>query len=97
MPTYVTLCKFTDQGIKAMKDSQETAKEAIQNAEKAGIKVKGHYFLMGEYDVVVITECQNDEAAVASSIMASSGGDLKTSTMRAFTSEEFFGIVDKLP
>ena len=50
MPTYVTLCKFTDQGLKVMKDSKETAKEAIQNAEKAGIKVKGHYFLMGEYE-----------------------------------------------
>jgi uncharacterized protein with GYD domain len=97
MPTYVTLCKFTDQGIKVVKDSQETAKEAIQNAEKAGIKVKGHYFLMGEYDVVVISECPNDEAAVASSIVASLGGEIKTTTMRAFTPEEFFEIIDKLP
>ena len=97
MPTYMTLCTFTDKGLKVMKDSKETAKKAIQDAEKAGIKVIGHYFLMGEYDVVVITECPNDEAAVASSIIASSGGEIKTTTMRAFTPEEFFGIIDKLP
>lgn len=97
MPTYVTLVKFTGQGIKAIKNSQQAQKEAIQNAEKAGVKMKGLYFLMGEYDLVVITESPNDEVAVAGSIVASSDGSIKTTTMRAFTNEEFFGIIDKLP
>jgi len=97
MPTYVTLIKMTDQGIKAIKDTQKAQKEAIQNAEKAGVKMKGVYFLMGEYDVIVIAEAPSDEVAVAGSIIASSDGSITTATYRAFTNEEFFGIIDKLP
>ena len=97
MPTYVTLVKFTDQGSMIIKDSQKAQEEAIKNAEKVGIKVKGLYFLMGDYDIVVISECPNDETAVASSIVASSDGNIRTTTLRAFTQEEFAEILKKLP
>ena len=97
MPTYVSLIKFTDQAMKAMKDVQKAQKEAIEGAEKSGVKMKGLYFLMGEYDLIVITEAPSDEVAVAGSIIASSDGSIRASTYRAFTNEEFWGIIDKLP
>jgi len=97
MPTYVSLIKLTDQGVKSFKDLKKSQKEAIEGAEKAGVKVKDLYFLMGEYDVIVITECPNDEVAVAGSIIASSDGTIRGATYRAFTNEEFFGLIDKLP
>jgi uncharacterized protein with GYD domain len=97
MPTYVTLIKYTDQGSKGIKGLQEAQEEALKNAEKMGIKIIGFYNLMGEYDVIVISECANDEAAVAGSIMASSDGNIRTTTMRAFTSDEFWAIINKLP
>ena len=52
---------------------------------------------MGEYDLVVITECSNDETAVASSLAASMDGNIRTTTLRAFTKEEFGEILKKLP
>ena len=82
--------------MKGMKDTQKKQKEAIQNAEKAGVKSKGLYLLMGEYDLIVISEAPSDEVAVASSIVASSDGNIRSATYRAFTNEEFFGIVDQL-
>lgn len=97
MPTYVSLIKMTDQGMKTIKDTQKKQKEAIQNAEKAGVKMKGLYFLMGEYDLIVISEAPSDEVAVAGSIVASADGSIRAKTYRAFTNEEFFGIIEKLP
>ena len=97
MPTYVSFIKFTDQAMKAIKDVQKAQKKAIEGAEKAGVKMKGLYFLMGEYDLIVITEAPSDEVAVTGSIIASSDGSIRTSTYRAFTNEEFMGIIDKLP
>ena len=76
---------------------QGAQEEALKNAEKMGIKIIGFYNLMGEYDVIVISECTNDEDAVAGSIMASSDGNIRTTTMRAFTSDEFWAIINKLP
>lgn len=52
---------------------------------------------MGEYDGVVIGECSGDEIAVAGAIAASMDGNIRTTTLRAFTPEEFGKIVDMLP
>jgi uncharacterized protein with GYD domain len=97
MPTYVTLIKYTDQWIKNIKDAQKAQEEGIRSGEKMGAKLIDLYFLMGEYDLVVITECSNDETAVASSLAASLDGNIRTTTLRAFTKEEFGEILNKLP
>ena len=97
MPTYITLIKYTDQGTKIIKESEKAKEEAIKMAEKMGVKMIGLYHVMGEYDVIVISECPSDEAAVASSMVASSDGNVRTTTLRAFTQEEFAEIVKKLP
>jgi uncharacterized protein with GYD domain len=40
--------------------------EAVTKAaEKAGIKVLGAYYTVGEYDIVLITEVANEEVGVA--------------------------------
>ena len=97
MPTYITLATYTNQGVKSIKESVKANEEAINTAEKMGEKVIGFYHIMGEYDVIVISECSGDEVAVAGSIMASSDGNVRTTTLRAFTQEEFSEIIKKLP
>jgi len=97
MPNYVTLMKLTDQGIKAIKDAPgrvETAKKAI---EKMGGKLLNLYIVMGEYDYVGITEFPSDEVATTFALALSSLGNLTTTTLRAFTMEEFAAMVKKLP
>jgi uncharacterized protein with GYD domain len=97
MPTYVTLIKYTDQWIKNIKDIEKAQERGIRNAEKMGAKLIGMYFLMGEYDLVAISESANDETAVAGSLAASLDGNIRTTTLRAFTKEEFGEILKKLP
>ena len=43
MARYVTLYNFTDQGIRAMKESPGRAKAGIEAAQAAGMKVLGVY------------------------------------------------------
>jgi uncharacterized protein with GYD domain len=97
MPTYITLANYTNQGIKNIKESVKAGEESVKTAEKMGEKIIGFYHIMGEYDVIVISECSGDEVAVAGSIMASSDGSVRTKTLRAFTPEEFSEMIKKLP
>jgi uncharacterized protein with GYD domain len=98
MPLYVTLIKLTDQGAKTGKESPKRAKETIPRIEKLlGGKTLQTLYTMGEYDMVVITEAKDDESAVAGSYALSSGGNARTTTLRAFTVEEMERIASRLP
>ena len=97
MPTYIVLYKLTDQGIKNIKEAPQRIEEGIKALEAAGGKVIGFYSVMGEYDYVSIGEAPNDETAVALALAIGSQGNVRTTTLKAFTKEEFAEIVKKLP
>jgi len=97
MPTYIALYKLTDQGIKSIKDAPNRIEEGIKGAEAMGAKVLGFYTVMGEYDYVAIGEFPSDEAVMAFAMALGSGGNVRTTTLKAFTKEEFAQIVKKLP
>ena len=89
MPTYVTLFKWTEQGIKNVKDAPARIEESVRHAEELGGKVLGFYVTMGEYDLVSISDWPSDEAAVTTALAISSRGNVRTTTMRAFSAAEF--------
>ena len=97
MPTYVVLYKLTDQGIKNIKDAPQRMEEGIKALEAMGGKVIDIYSVMGEYDYVGIGEMPNDEAALTLALAMGSEGNVRTTTMKAFTKEEFAEIIKKLP
>lgn len=97
MPTYIGLYRMTDQGIKNVKDAPNRVDEAIKGAEAMGGKVIGVYSVMGEYDYVAIGEFPSDESAMAFAMAIGSGGNVRTTTLKAFKKEEFAEIVKKLP
>jgi uncharacterized protein with GYD domain len=97
MPHYVTLVNWTDQGIRHVKDSPKRA-EAFETAVKAaGGTLKDVFLVMGAYDLVVITELPNDEAMAKLSLAIGAQGNVRTTTLRAFTRQEFRNIVTSLP
>ena len=97
MPTYVVLYQLTDQGIKNIKEAPQRIEENTKAFEAAGGKVTGFYSVMGEYDYVGIGECPNDEMAVAFALALGAQGNARTTTMKAFTMDEFAEIIKKLP
>ena len=97
MPTYILLMKLTDQGVKTIKDAPKRVEEGIKGFEAMGGKMLGFYLTMGEYDYVSIGEAPSDEAAVTFALALGSKGNVRTTSLKAFTKEEFAGMVKKLP
>jgi len=97
MATYVLLMKLTEQGIKDIKNAPERIEEGIKKWKEMGGKLISFYPVMGEYDCIAIGEAPSDEVAVSFSIALSSLGNVRTTTLRAFTTDEFAQIIKKLP
>jgi uncharacterized protein with GYD domain len=97
MPVYVTLMKLTDQGIKTIKDSPQRIAENVKALEDAGGKLLAFYMTLGEYDYVSIQEVPSDEVGAALLLKLAGGGTVRTTTLKAFTKEQFAEIVKKLP
>ena len=97
MPNYIVLMKLTDQGIKNIKDAPGRIEGGIKALEATGGKLTGFYSVMGEYDYVGIAEAPSDEVVVGFNLALGSLGNVRTTTLKAFTKEEFAGIVEKLP
>ena len=97
MPTYICLMKLTEQGIKNIKDAPRRIEEGTKGLEAMGGKLVGFFSVMGEYDYVGISEAPNDEVITAFLLALGAGGNVRTTTLKAFTTEEFVEIVKKLP
>lgn len=54
MPTYINMINFTDQGVANYRESIDRARDYWTSIEQAGGQVRGEYWTMGEYDIVVI-------------------------------------------
>lgn len=97
MPTYIILMKFTDQGIKTVKEAPQRIEAATKGLEAMGGKLIGLYVTMGEYDYVSIGEAPNDDVVMTFLLGLGAAGNVRTTTLKAFTKEEFVELVKKLP
>ena len=93
----VTLYRWTDQGLRNVKDTVKRTQTAIPALEKAGWKVS-FYWTQGQYDMIAIVEGSGDEDA-GNAILLSilQAGNVRTETMRAFNAEEMERILKKVP
>jgi uncharacterized protein with GYD domain len=96
MATYVALIRFTEQGIRNIKDTVKRADAAAAEAEKMDIKIVEEFWTMGAYDVVVVVEAPNDETISAFMLKIGSLGNVKSHTLHAFRREEMEGILAKI-
>lgn len=97
MPTYITLIRYTQQGIERIKESPSRLDRAKQAIRAAGGEMKAFYLTMGQYDAVAISEAPNDEAYATTLLAIASAGAIRTETLRAFTEEEYRRIIAALP
>jgi uncharacterized protein with GYD domain len=92
---YIILIRLTDQGIRNIKDTTRRADAARSEAERIGGKFTV-YWTFGKYDGIGILEAPNDEAAMEFELKFGSLGNVRTTTLKAFTEEEIARVVDKL-
>ncbi len=96
MATYITLLNYTDQGIKNMKGVPERALAARQALESMGGRLHAYRLTLGEYDAVVTIDAPDDEAYATFVLNIAAQGNLRTTTLKAFSEEESFRILGNL-
>jgi uncharacterized protein with GYD domain len=97
MPTYISMLRYTQQGISTVKNAPARIDAAKEGYRKAGGELKSIYLTLGQYDLVVVAEMPNDEAVVRMALSLGAQGNIRSETMRAFTEAEFKKIAGSLP
>jgi uncharacterized protein with GYD domain len=96
MPHFVTLLRYTQQGIGKIKDSPKRLDAARKAAEKLGGKFDTWYLTMGKYDAVLTSEFPSDEAYAKFILSVGAMGNVSTQTLKAFTEAEYRKIIGGL-
>ncbi|MEJ5991632.1 GYD domain-containing protein [Ramlibacter sp. PS3R-8] len=96
MPSYIALAKFTDQGIRTVKQTVSRADAAREAASRFGVRMETIYWTQGQYDIVTICEAQDEAAMSAFSLAVAASGNVKFETLRAFSRDEMANILKKL-
>ncbi|MDE3231612.1 MAG: GYD domain-containing protein [Chloroflexota bacterium] len=96
MTTYVSLVKFTDQGVRNAKDTVQRAGAFRSDLERRGCKFVSLYWTQGQYDIVTTIEAPDDQTAMAALLAVASLGNVRTETLRAFTETEMMAILQKM-
>jgi len=97
MATFITTMHFTEQGVKAVRDTCERAAAFKTTAKKMGVKVTGMYWTLGAFDGVIVCEAPDEETATAALLHLGSLGSISTQTARAYDAAEMQKILGLLP
>src|SRR5437588_12538038 len=97
MPTYISLVQFTDKGAQAVKETTHRVADWAAKVQSMGVSIKQMYWTLGHYDQVCVFEAPDDETAASVLLSADMLGNIRTQTLRAFTSAEMKMILDKAP
>lgn len=96
MATYIILANFTDKGVHDVKDTISRGDKFKAMATNAGVTVKDIYWTIGTFDSVALCEAPDDETATALALSVATRGNVRTQTLRAFSSEEMGRILNKM-
>jgi uncharacterized protein with GYD domain len=97
MAKYISLVKYTKQGVENIKESPKRYEAFRKLCESMGAKVEGIFLTMGRYDLVLILDAPDSETAAKIMLSTASKGSVSTETLRAFPEEEYKKIIGALP
>jgi uncharacterized protein with GYD domain len=95
MPHYVLLMNWTEQGVKAFKQTVDRSEGARTALGAVGINLKEIYWTIGPYDIVAIAEAPDEETLSAALLALGSQGNLRTTTMRGLTTDEMRAVIER--
>ncbi|MFW9946140.1 MAG: GYD domain-containing protein [Promethearchaeota archaeon] len=97
MALFIILGRYTQEGIKNMKESPQRLEAAKKVAESVGGSIKEFYYTLGRYDFIAITEAPNYEAVLKALMTIGSTGAIRTETLQAIPFEKSLDILKDLP
>jgi uncharacterized protein with GYD domain len=93
MATYIMLINWTDQGIRHVKDSPDRLSAAQDLCRQHGAEITAFYMTMGNYDLVAIVDAPNDEIFAKIALSIGKGGNIRTTSLKAFSEAEYRQII----
>ena len=96
MQTYVTLWKYTKDGLMDIKKTPKRFEFVKKVINSAGGKLLSIYGLVGEYDVVSIMEMPDEKKAAATILKICSTGRITSQTMIALSVDDFLRIAKEV-
>jgi uncharacterized protein with GYD domain len=96
VPHYISLMRWTSQGLAGLPRWRERVEEGERVIEDAGGTLIGVYVTLGRYDVVEIFEAPDDSVAVEILMKLQRYGAEHTETLRGFTREEAEEVIRRL-
>ena len=96
MATYITLVRYTDQGVRDMKNAPARIEAARNLMKDMDCKLVAYYLTLGGYDAVTIAEAPDDETVARLTLKIAGQGNVNTTTLRAFDEAEAVRIFESL-
>lgn len=93
MARYVMLVKLTDQGARDIRNVPQRIEQTIKAWQELGGKDLSIVMTMGEYDYCCIGEAPSEEVMMKLLFKLAARGNVRTTTMKAFTKEEVAGLL----
>jgi uncharacterized protein with GYD domain len=97
MPTYVLLVDWTAQGAQAVEQTVDRLEQGSRLAESFGCKLEHVWWTQGSHDMVSVISAPDEGAMVAYTLAVVRLGNLRTTTLRAWSTDEMREIVGRLP
>ena len=96
MAVHVTLYRYTDEGMKGIKNAAQIARGWEEEARKRGVAVRALYWLEGDYDAVTIVESDDEDAVMGLILAIGAQGLMRTTSMRGFSIEDVERFIKKM-
>lgn len=94
---FIITGRWTDQGIRAVKEAPKRMQAAREAAKKLGIEFKHVFLTSGDFDLLAIVEAPNGDVVAKFAMMSGSLGNVRTRTVRGWTEAEMNKLISELP
>ena len=95
MATYIVIGDWTQQGVANFEQTVDRYDAGLIQLEALGVSVKERYWTLGDHDMVSILDAPDDEMLAAAMLKLASLGNVRTTTLRAFSDDEMRAVIAK--
>ena len=96
MAMYLMLLNWTDQGIRNIKESPKRMDAAKKLAKDFGGEITTVYMTQGNFDLALVAEMPNDEKTASFVLKLGSLGNVRTTTLKAYSEDDYRKITGGL-
>ena len=97
MPTYVLLVDWTLEGARAVEQTVDRLEQGAKLGESFGCTIEHAWWTQGGHDMVSVINAPDEQAMVAYTLAVVRRGNLRTTTLRAWSADEMREIIGRIP